>query len=113
MALERVERERHTQAFAVPEEASFGGRQAQLMEVASTGRCPLHAREAAVALDERRDARVGGRLALVRCAGGGLARGVRRGLPFIPRPPRYRRASWAGGSPAPRVRWHGRRWSGR
>src|ERR1700752_2173219 len=67
MALERIERERHTQAFAVPEEASFGRRQAQLMEVALSGGCPLHARQAAVALHERADVGVGVRLALPRC----------------------------------------------
>src|SRR5690349_5582261 len=69
MALERIERERHTQAFAVPEEASFGRRQAQLMEVGSCH--PLHTRKAAVALDERADVGVGVRLDLPRCGGVG------------------------------------------
>src|SRR5690349_14037985 len=71
MALERVERERHSQAFAVSEEASFGRRHAQLLQVALL-RHPLHARETAVALDERADVGVGVRLALPRCGGGGL-----------------------------------------
>src|SRR5690242_21456666 len=75
MALERIERERHTQAFAVPKEASLGRRQAQLMEVAR--RCPLHAGEAAVALDGRADVGVGVRLTLPRCGGLG-ARLTRR-----------------------------------
>src|SRR5690348_18183657 len=39
------------------------------MEVALLRRCPLHAREAAVALDERADVGVGVRLGLSRCGG--------------------------------------------
>src|SRR2546422_11307432 len=58
VALERVERERHAQAFAVPEKRLLGLGQAQL-DVIGAERRLFHAGEAAVAFEQRPDAGVG------------------------------------------------------
>src|SRR5207249_8103901 len=63
VALQRVDRERQAQGFAVPEKRAFGLGQAQLgMIRAECGL--LHTSELAVALKERPDARVGERIAV-------------------------------------------------
>src|SRR5438552_15514796 len=63
VALQRVDRERQAQGFAVPEKRAFGLGQAQLgMIRAECGL--LHASELAVALEQRPDARVGERIAV-------------------------------------------------
>src|SRR5258706_161998 len=61
VAFQRVDRERQTQGFAVPEKRAFGLGQAQLgMIRAECGL--LHTGEPAVALEQRPDARVGERI---------------------------------------------------
>src|SRR6266581_6671925 len=63
VALQRVDRERQAQGFAVPEKRAFGLGQAQLgMIRAECGL--LHTSEPAVALEQRPDARVGERIAV-------------------------------------------------
>src|SRR6266446_3360919 len=63
VALQRVDRERQAQGFAVPEKRAFGLGQAQLgMIRAECGL--LHTSELAVALEQRPDARVGERIAV-------------------------------------------------
>src|SRR6267143_2253814 len=63
VALQRVDRERQAQRFAVPEKRAFGVGQAQLgMIRAECGL--LHTSEPAVALEQRPDARVGERIAV-------------------------------------------------
>src|SRR6267378_3220765 len=61
VALQRVDRERQAQGFAVPEKRAFGLGQAQLgMIRAECGL--LHTSELAVALEQRPDARIGERI---------------------------------------------------
>src|SRR5438477_284421 len=63
VALQRVDRERQAQGFAVPEKRAFGLGQAQLGMIRAE-RGLLHTSELAVALKERPDARVGERIAV-------------------------------------------------
>src|SRR5882762_2343813 len=61
VALQRVDRERQAQGFAVPEKRAFGLGQAQLRMIRAE--CGLlHTSEPAVALEQRPDARVGKRI---------------------------------------------------
>src|SRR5207249_9163658 len=63
IALQRVDRERQAQGFAVPEKRAFGLGQAQLGMIRAE-RGLLHTSEPAVALEQRPDARVGERIAV-------------------------------------------------
>src|SRR2546425_529025 len=63
VALQRVDRERQAQGFAVPEKRAFGLGQAQLGMIRAE-RSLLHTSEPAVALEQRPDARVGERIAV-------------------------------------------------
>src|SRR5260221_4050758 len=65
VALQRVDRERQAQGFAVPEKRAFGLGQAQLGMIRAE-RGLLHTSEPAVALEQRPDARVGERIAVDR-----------------------------------------------
>src|SRR2546422_3920916 len=63
IALQRVDRERQAQGFAVPEKRAFGLGQAQLGMIRAE-RGLFHTSEPAVALEQRPDARVGERIAV-------------------------------------------------
>src|SRR3989449_5562261 len=86
VALERVERECHAQAFPVPEKRLLGLGQAQL-DVIGAGRRLFHTGEAAVAFEQRPDAGVGegigvgdGRPVYGQTPSRGLARALRASL---------------------------------